>query len=50
MRRAICASETTPVFSFTGFRDGHIHPLFASRESAGPDVSGLDAAGIVDAV
>jgi len=28
------------VFSFSGFRDGHSHPLFAARESEGPDISG----------
>jgi len=26
------------VFTFTGFRDGHCHPLFASREGVGPSV------------
>lgn len=36
---ATCASATSPVFSFSGFRDGHAHPLFASRESQGPDLT-----------
>ena len=29
------------MFTFSGFRDGHCHPLFAAREIEGPDVSGL---------
>lgn len=28
------------MFSFTGFRDGHSHPLFAARESEGPVLQG----------
>ncbi|MEY4411272.1 MAG: hypothetical protein RLZ69_846 [Actinomycetota bacterium] len=28
------------MFEFSGFRDGHCHPLFAERESAGPNISG----------
>lgn len=35
------------VYKFSGFRDGHCHPLFAARESAGPN---LDACGSVEAV
>lgn len=27
------------MYKFSGFRDGHSHPLFAEREGAGPDVS-----------
>jgi predicted amidohydrolase YtcJ len=28
------------MFTFSGFRDGHSHPLFASRESDGPSLDG----------
>ena len=31
------------MFTFTGFRDGHCHPLFAVREGEGPDVSGCQS-------
>ncbi|MFM7029894.1 MAG: amidohydrolase [Micrococcales bacterium] len=37
------------MFSFTGFRDGHCHPLFAARESDGPVLAaGLTAHQIVE--
>lgn len=35
------------VYRFSGFRDGHCHPLFAARESAGPN---LDACETIEAV
>jgi len=35
------------VFRFSGFRDGHSHPLFASRESSGPH---LDAVATADRI
>jgi len=35
------------VYKFSGFRDGHCHPLFAARESAGPN---SDSCETVDAV
>ena len=39
------------MFSFSGFRDGHCHPLFAQRESAGPNVSAANSvAQIVDLI
>lgn len=39
------------MFSFSGFRDGHCHPLFAQRESAGPNVSSAKSvAQIVDLI
>ena len=31
------------MFRFSGFRDGHCHPLFAAREGAGPNVSGCQS-------
>jgi predicted amidohydrolase YtcJ len=34
-------------YRFSGFRDGHCHPLFAARESAGPN---LDACETIEAV
>ena len=38
------------MFTFSGFRDGHCHPLFASREGQGPDVTGLESASQIAAV
>lgn len=34
-------------FSFSGFRDGHCHPLFAAREGVGPN---LDDCGTISAI
>jgi predicted amidohydrolase YtcJ len=36
------------VYSFSGFRDGHCHPLFAEREGVGPDIS--DCATVAEVV
>jgi predicted amidohydrolase YtcJ len=30
------------VYKFSGFRDGHCHPLFAARESAGPNLDSCE--------
>ncbi len=30
-------------FRFSGFRDGHCHPLFAGRELLGPSITGCDS-------
>jgi len=37
------------MFRFTGFRDGHCHPLFSARESNGPDIGGLSTLAEVQA-
>jgi hypothetical protein len=36
--------------SFSGFRDGHCHPLFASREANGPQLTATTVSGIVDEI
>ena len=36
--------------SFSGFRDGHCHPLFASREANGPQLTATSVSGIVDEI
>ncbi|MDE2409576.1 MAG: amidohydrolase family protein [Actinomycetales bacterium] len=35
------------MYKFSGFRDGHTHPLFAEREGVGPDVTDCDTVSAV---
>jgi len=49
MNRSVPAvtSANETVFSFSGFRDGHTHPLFAEREGVGPDITDCDSVSAV---